>query len=212
MDVDGYTMWVSDGSLLIVAPQVTTAERQAVLASLRFARQVADEMAGSRFSHYRHWYGAYRKALGGRGWGVTHSCQSTETAARRSVLAPLQPLLLWLSALHPRQAEVLDRCVAALQPQAGLEQLSRCALMPWQGGARIVLELGLVQPGPHLSLGRIALETTCMPATDWLTSTLQGAHLQGDLCFQGMTLEPAPELTTSPEVLLVCHGASRAIH
>lgn len=192
MDVDGYTMWVVGGSLLIVAPQITDDQRQRALASLAAAQHAADDSMGSRFEGQRCWARAYRKALGEHGWGVVHSCQSVESAERRGVLAPLQPLLLWLSAVHPHQADVLERCVAALNPrQDGLRQLSRRALQASQDGARLVVELGLLLPGPALSLCSIALETARCPDPEWLLTTFPGPLLHGDIHFQGLMLEPA---------------------
>lgn len=195
MDVDGYTLWVAGGSLLVVAPQVSESERLNALGTLRYAQLLADSLAGSRFSDPRRWYRAYRNALGKRGWGVTHSYQSVETAGSRTLLAPLQPLQLWLARQHPDLACVLERCIDGLDPfQPGVEQLARSALHTAGGGARIVLELGLMRPGARLSLCSLALETSVVPGADWLTGALSGEVLRGDLFVQGVLVEPAPEL------------------
>lgn len=196
MDIDGYTMWTSEGSLMLVAPQVGDAERQNVLGSLRYAQRSADSLMISRFSEHRQWYRAYRGALGKRGWRVTHSCQSVDTAQCRTLLAPMQPLVLWLSSQHPELGTVLERCIDALDPvQAGIERLRGVALRRSQrGGARLVLEMGVLRPGLQLSLCSLALDTSETPGRDWLVAALDGAALRGDLSFQSLMAEPAPEL------------------
>lgn len=196
VDIDGYTMWTSEGSLMLVAPQVGDVERQNVLGSLRYAQRSADSLMTSRFIEHRQWYRAYRGALGKRGWRVTHSCQSVDTAQCRTLLAPMQPLVLWLSCQHPELSAVLERCIDALDPlQAGIERLSGAALRRSpQGGARLVLEMGVLRPGLRLSLCSLALETSETPGRDWLVAALDGAALRGDLSFQSLMAEPAPEL------------------
>lgn len=198
MDVDGYTLWVAGGSLLLVAPQVSESECRNVLSTLRYVQMLADSLVESRFGEPRRWYRAYRNALGKRGWGVTHSYQSVEVAGHRTVLAPLQPLQLWLTHQHPEIANVLERCLDGLDPaQPGIEQLARSSLQRLDAplvGARIVLELGLVRPGARLSLCSLAMETRVAPGTDWLTAAVPGESLRGDLHVQGVLVEPAPEL------------------
>ncbi|WP_110971375.1 hypothetical protein [Pseudomonas huaxiensis] len=196
VDIDGYTMWTSEGSLILVAPQVGDVDRQNVLGSLRYAQRSADGLMTSRFDKHRQWYRAYRNALGKRGWWVSHSCQSIELAHCRTVLAPMQPLVLWLSTQHPELGAVLERCVDALDPQQpGIEQLRGSVLrrLP-QGGACLVLEMGVLRPGSRLSLCSIALETSQTPGPDWLVAALDGASLRGDLSIQSLMAEPAPEL------------------
>lgn len=193
MNVDGYTMWVVGCSLLVVAPQVTDGQRQQVLASLGKAQQRADDSVAARFHGQRYRDRAYRRALGDQGWSVVHSCQSVDSAERRGVLAPLQPLLLWLSTVHPMQAQILERCVAALNPaQQGLRQLSRHALHASVDGARVLVELGLVLPGGALSLCSLALEMSRCPDPGWLFTPFPGPLLRGDVHFQGLMLEPGP--------------------
>ncbi|MEE1925268.1 hypothetical protein V0R50_17335 [Pseudomonas sp. 148P] len=195
MDVDGYTMWVTGGSLVLVAPQVSELECRNVLLTLRDAQAWADGQMASRFAQHRRWYRAYRGALGRRGWRVTHSCQSVETAGGRTLLAPTQPLLLWLGSLHAELGDVLELGIEALtmNPQ-GFEQLSRHAVRGFRGATQVVLELGVLRPGSQLSLCSIALETTTTLGADWLTAPLSGTSLRGDLYFQGLMAEPAPEL------------------
>lgn len=195
MDVDGYTMWVTGGSLVLVAPQVSELECRNVLLSLSGAQTWADGQMASRFEQHRRWYRAYRGALGRRGWRVNHSCQSVETAGGRTLLAPTQPLLLWLGSLHAELGDVLELGVdvLAMNPQ-GLEQLSRHALRDFRGTTQMVVELGVLRPGSQLSLCSIALETTTTLGADWLTAPLSGTTLRGDLYFQGLMAEPAPEL------------------
>jgi len=198
MDVDGYTMWITGGSLVLVAPQVSELECRNALASLRDAQALADGVLTSRFEQHRPWYRAYRRALGRCGWRVTHSCQSVETAGGRTLLAPTQPLLLWLDSQHAGLGEVLELGVDALAVNPpGLEQLARGALHVRHGTTRMVLELGVLCPGSRLSLCSIALETCTRPGADWLTAPLTGDSLRGDLYFQSLMAEPAPELLDS---------------
>lgn len=194
MDVDGFTMWITGGSLILVAPQVSEPERRDVLASLRHAQSLADSVQ-ARFEQHRRWYRAYRSALGRHGWRVTHSCQSVETADGRTLLSPTQPLLLWLGSQHGALGEVLASCIDSLAVmQPGLEQLSRRALQRRRDTTRLVLELGILSAGAQLSLCSIALETCAPLDADWLRAPLSGAGLRGDLYFQSLMAEPAPGL------------------
>lgn len=212
MDVDGYTVWVVGGSLLVVAAQVPERQRQQAFAALFRAQQQADDSAGSRFEGGRLWFGAYRRALSHQGWSVSHSSQSVERGECRS-LSPLQPLLLWLSCVHPEQADILERCVAALSPdQKALGQLSRQAARVTGSRGRLVVELGLLQPGPALSLCHIALELSESLAPGWLFSVLPGASIRGDVHFQGLVLETRHELLGSAQGASLERTVSRTLH
>ncbi|WP_425929070.1 hypothetical protein [Pseudomonas sp. NyZ201] len=198
MDVDGYTMWITGGSLVLVAPQVSELERNHALGSLHHAQLLADGVMASRFDQYRRWYRAYRNAFGRRGWRVTHSCQSVETAGGRTLLSPTQPLLLWLGSQHGELGELLELGIdSLLLNPPGLAQLSRSALQARGGITRLVLELGVLSPGSQLSLCSIALETSAILDQQWLKAPLAGATLRGDLYFQSLLAEPAPEMRDS---------------
>lgn len=217
MDVDGYTMWITGGSLVLITPQVSELERCHALGSLREAQSFADGVLASRFDQHRRWYRAYRSALGRRGWRVTHSCQSVEAAGGRTLLSPTQPLLLWLGSQHGELADVVGACIDSLaQGQPGLAELSRSALQVRGGTTQIVLELGVLGPGSQLSLCSIALETSAELGTDWLKAPLTGATLRGDLYFQSLMAEPAPELQDNRRGGFAClvggNGASRTLH
>ncbi|MHA6197553.1 hypothetical protein ACX3YG_24670 [Pseudomonas wadenswilerensis] len=205
MDVDGYTIWITGGSLVLVAPRVSELECRNALASLRHAQSLADALMVSRFEQHRRWHRAYRRALGRRGWRVSHSCQSVETAGTRSLLAPTQPLLLWLGSQHRELGDMLELGIDTLAcHRAGLEQLSRGALRVVGGITQIVLELGVLRPGSQLSLCSVALETSAAPGTDWLTAPLAGETLRGDLYFQSLMAEPAPELLETVDEGFTC--------
>lgn len=212
MDVDGYTLWITGGSLVLIAPQVSEFERRDALASLRHAQRLADGLRASRFDQHRRWYRAYRNALGRRGWRVAHSCQSVETAGGRTLLSPTQPLLLWLGSQHAELGEVLELCIdSLLMNAAGLAQLSGSALQESEDTTRIVLELGVLRPGA-LSLCSIALETTATLGADWLKAPLAGQTLRGDLFFQSLMAEPAPELRDSEREGVSRLLASHTLH
>ncbi len=213
MDVDGYTMWITGGSLVLVAPQVSRLERNHALGSLRHAQLLADGVMASRFEQYRRWYRAYRNAFGQRGWRVTHSCQSVETAGGRTLLSPTQPLLLWLGSQHGELGELLELGIdSLLRNQPGLAQLSCSALQVRCGSTRMVLELGVLRPGAQLSLCSIALETSATLEPHWLKAPLTGATLRGDLYFQSLLAEPAPELRDSERDGVVRQLAGHTLH
>lgn len=217
MDVDGYTMWITGGSLVLITPQVSELERCYALGSLRDAQRVADQAMACRFDQHRRWYRAYRNALGRRGWRVTHSCQSVETAGGRTLLSPTQPLLLWLASQHAELGEVLEAAIDSLVlNQPGLRQLTSSAQQVRCGITRIALELGVLQPGAQLSLCSIALETSATLGADWLKAPLAGATLRGDLYCQSLIVEPAPEMRDGEREgfarLLAGNGASRTLH
>lgn len=217
MDVDGYTMWITGGSLVLIAPQVSELERRHALGSLRDAQRFADAVMASRFEQHRRWYRAYRNALGRRGWRVTHSCQGVETALGRTLLSPTQPLLLWLGSQHGELGEVLELCIDSLAPgQPGLAQLSSSALQVRDERTRVVLELGVLGPGSQFSLCSIALETHARLGEDWLRAPIAGSTLCGDLYFQSLMAEPAPELRDAGRDSFACllggDGTSRTLH
>ena len=199
MDVEGYTMWVVGGSLLVAAPQVPPHHVREVLATLDQAQRCARGSMGARFQSPQRWFRACRRALADQGWNVAHSCQSVESSKQCGLISPLQPLLLWLGAVHPEHADLLDRCVAALDPaQPALAQLSRRGLQRSDSGSRLMVELGLILSGPTLSLCHVALDIDLPVGTDWLLTPFPGALLRGDISFQGAMFEPGPLLSGLP--------------
>ncbi|OLS60945.1 hypothetical protein [Pseudomonas putida] len=213
MDVDGYTMWITGGSLVLVAPQVSERERRHALDSLGQAQLLADGVMSSRFDQHRRWYRAYRNAFGRRGWRVTHSCQSVESAGGRTLLSPTQPLLLWLGSQHAESGEALELGIdSLLLNQPGLAQLSGSALQPRGDFTQLVLELGVLHRDGQLSLCSIALETRATLGADWLKAPLPGATLRGDLYFQSLLAEPAPDLRDNERDGVVRMPASHTLH
>ncbi|MFK0086318.1 hypothetical protein ACIQUS_03380 [Pseudomonas sp. NPDC090755] len=195
MKTDDYWLWMSGGTLLLVAAQVPLAQRQAVLDSLLYAQLVANKAQGSRFAHYSPWYSRYRRGLSERGWIIAqlfHERQGTDAA---SMLAPIQPLSLWLQTRNETAASLIERGLNTLVGNDdGLQNLHRYMFEGHESGTRIALEIGLVHPGPVITLCSVGLQTTEPLAQVGIERPLPAWTFQGEVAVNGLSAKLDNEL------------------
>lgn len=161
MQTHDYAVWMAGGSLLLVAPDVPPAQRQAVLDTLLYSQLVANKAIGAPFTRYPHWYSRYRRALSERGWILTQLFEDTQSAHGSSMLAPIQPVSLWLETRYTSAANRIEQGLVVLKrTRSGHDSFRRFTFEGDETGTRVALEVGLVRPGPVIDLCSIALQTS----------------------------------------------------
>ncbi|MCP3750348.1 hypothetical protein [Pseudomonas sp. SBB6] len=185
--MDDYSVWTAGGTLLLVAPEVLPAQRQAIIDSLVYSQLRANKVVGSRFMNYSLWYGRYRKELSERGWMITQFFHDTRSASADSLLAPIQPVRLWLDSQYETADGIIETALSTLKgTQSNLEAFRRFTFEGTKYGTRIALEIGLVHPGPVINLCSIALHT-CEPIEQVsIEGPLLARALQGDVVVKGL--------------------------
>lgn len=195
MGTDDYWLWMSGGTLLLVAAQVPLDQRQAVLDSLLYAQLVANKAQGSRFAQYSPWYGRYRRGLSERGWIMTQLFRERRCTDAASVLAPVQPLGLWLQTRHEAAASLIERGLNTLAGNEGaLQNLRRYTFEGDESGTRITLEIGLVHPGPVITLCSVGLQTDEPLAQVAIERPLPARSIQGEVAVNGLSAQLDSEL------------------
>ncbi|MEE1869437.1 hypothetical protein [Pseudomonas auratipiscis] len=191
MRTDNYSVWMAAGTLLLIAPEVSLSERQAVLDSLLYAQLVANKAVGSRFADYPQWYSRYRHGLSARDWILTQLFQDTHTpSGRASMVAPIQPLALWLEGRHAGASSVVEQGLQALgSTQGGLDIFRPFAFEGDASGTRIALEIGLVHKGPIIDMCSIALQTSLLLEQVTIEQPLYANTIQGDVLIKGQSAQ-----------------------
>ncbi|QBF24973.1 hypothetical protein EXN22_04420 [Pseudomonas tructae] len=188
--MDDYSVWTAGGTLLLFAPAVPPLQRQAVLDSLLYSQLRANKVVGSRFLLYPSWYGQYRKELSACGWLITQFFHDAESASARSVLAPSQPLRLWLDSQYAGADSIIERGLATLQGvPSSLDAFRRFTFQGHACGTRVALEIGLVQPGPQVHLCSIALQTSAALEQVGIERPLLAGALQGEILVKGLSAQ-----------------------
>ncbi|MFK8331158.1 hypothetical protein M2D63_014190 [Pseudomonas sp. BJa5] len=195
METDDYRLWMSGGTLLLVAAQVPHAQHQAVLDSLLYAQLVANKAQGSRFANYSPWYSRYRRGLSERGWIMTQLFRERQCTDAASVLVPIQPLSLWLQTQHEAAGSLIERGLNGLAGNDdALQNLRRYTFEGDEHGTRIALEIGLVHPGPVITLCSLGLQTDEPLAQAAIERPLPARTLQGDVAVNGLSAQLDSEL------------------
>ncbi len=173
------------GTAMLYPPGSDERQRRAAFDSILYAQMVANKNVGSRFDDYPGWYNAYREVYRQLGWIKLASTHDLKQLGQPSPGAPIQPLEAWLKirSLQP------DSVLAAVR--AGLGRSSegvRHLLKFTARGAELVLELGLLRPGPVLDLCSITWQSD-RPIADIPQQLLQsGQALRGQAEFNGVSL------------------------
>ncbi|KJK17912.1 hypothetical protein UB48_11350 [Pseudomonas sp. 2(2015)] len=187
METDDYSVCTAGGTLLLIAPQVAPAQRQAVLDSLLYSQLRANKLAGSRFEHYQAWFGSYRKELSARGWIITQFYHDTQSASAGSLLAPIQPLRLWLDSQYETADGIIEAALGTLKgTQSSLDEFRGFTFEGRECGTRIALEIGLVHPGPVISLCSIALHASEPVEQVSIEGPLLAKGFQGEVLVKGL--------------------------
>lgn len=180
--MDDYSVWMDGGTLLLVAAEVPLVQRQAVLDSLLYAQLVANKSAGSRFTHYPQWHKCYRQTLSSRGWVITQLYTENKPSSDYSCLAPIQPLQLWLETRYSDANSIVEQGIKRLAgSQTSLECFRQFTIAGDKKGTCATLEVGLVHPGPVISLCSIALKTSAPMAQVGIDQPLAGDVLLGEV-------------------------------
>ncbi|CAG8869456.1 hypothetical protein PS627_03529 [Pseudomonas fluorescens] len=177
------------GSVLLSDSSLAQTQYQDVADSLLYAQLRADKVAVSRFDDFSLWYKTYRESLSGLGWMVLAQFNDAKPAADISCLASSQPLLAWLG---QRQSEVDDLLVTALDALrddvAAQRHLCTFTQRADEQGTQVVVELGIVKPGPEVHVCSIALRTR-QRLQQWpMESLVQGHELEGEVQVKGLRL------------------------
>ncbi|PJY95062.1 hypothetical protein [Pseudomonas donghuensis] len=184
--MEDYCVWVNGGSLLLIAPDVLPDQRQAVLDSVLYAQLVANKFAGSRFSNYQTWYERYRNTLTERDWIFTKFHHESKSASDCSLLSVIQPLQLWLETRHTGASAIIDQGIAALTRDAqGLECFGGFTFEARDTGAVLIMEIGLVHPGPVIDLCGISITLVQAPEVAGIEQSLAGEVLCNEVVING---------------------------
>lgn len=191
MNTDNYSLWMAGGTLLLIAPQVSLSERQAVFDSLLYAQLVANKAVGSRFTDYTQWYSRYRSELSERDWILTQLFQNTQTpSGRASMLAPVQPLTLWLEGRHAGASRIVEQGLDMLgREQDGLDIFRSFTFDGDASGTRVALEIGLVHQGPTIDMCSIALQTSSQLEQVTIEQPLYANTIQGEVLIKGQSAQ-----------------------
>ncbi|WP_028632774.1 hypothetical protein [Pseudomonas parafulva] len=189
MDKADEQLMLIGGTALLYAPAGAGVERQAAFDSILYAQLVANKEAGSRFADHDAWYDAYRAALRRLGWIKLASTYDQRQLGQPTRSTRLQPLDAWLKVRSIQQQAVLAAFAAGLGQSAdGVAHLKKFCVQDQAGGSQVVIELGLLKPGPVLDLCSITLHTETPLSGLSLAQLLSDQVLKGEAAFNGISL------------------------
>lgn len=185
MDRTAEHLMLIGGTALLYPAGTGEIQRQAAFDSILYAQLVANRNAGSRFENYEAWYDAYREAYRRLGWIKLASTHDLKQLGQPVRSAQIQPLEAWLKMRSIRHEAVL----AAVKSGLGRSiEGFRHQLKFSTQGSQLVIELGLLKPGPALDLCSITLHFD-KPIASISQEMLLGEHLlKGEAEFNGISL------------------------
>ncbi|WP_256666003.1 hypothetical protein [Pseudomonas sp. SK] len=173
------------GTALLYPAGTGEIQRQAAFDSILYAQLVANRNVGSRFDDYQGWYHAYREVYGQLGWIKLASTHDFKQLGQPSRNTRIQPLEAWLRMCSIQHEAVLAAFKSGLgMSSGGFRHLLKFATQ----GADLVIELGLLKPGPALDLCSITLQFDRPIADIPLDSLLREQALKGQAEFNGVSL------------------------
>ncbi|WEK31624.1 MAG: hypothetical protein P0Y58_05345 [Candidatus Pseudomonas phytovorans] len=177
------------GTALLYSTGAVVEQRQAAFDSILYAQLVANKNAGSRFADYEHWYSAYRDAYRQLGWIRLASTHDLKQLGQPVRSAQIQPLEAWLKMRSIRHETVLAAIKAGLgRSEAGLPHLLKFGALDQAQGSKLVIEFGILKPGPVLDLCCITMQTGKPLSGVSLDGLLGKQVLQGEAEFNGISL------------------------
>ena len=189
MDRTAEHLMLIGGTALLYPADTGEMQRQAAFDSILYAQLVANKDAGSRFTNYEGWYAACREAYRQLGWiklASTHDLKQLGQPVRN---AHIQPLEAWLKMRSIRHEAVLAAVKAGLGRSAeGFQHLLKFSTQDQVQGSKLVVELGLLKPGPALDLCSITLHFDKPIANLSQDLLLQEHQLKGEAEFNGVSL------------------------
>ncbi|MFF7062831.1 hypothetical protein [Pseudomonas sp. NPDC008258] len=168
------------GTAVLYSPGVVVEQRQAAFDSILYAQLVANKNAGSRFDDDERWYAAYRDAYRQLGWIKLASTHDLKVLGQPVRSAQIQPLEAWLKMRSIRAEAVLASIKAGLgRSEAGFPHLLKFGSLDQAQGSKLVIELGILKPGPVLDLCCITLQTGT-PVSGVSLNTLMREQVPGE--------------------------------
>ena len=177
------------GTAVLYSPGAVVEQRQAAFDSILYAQLVANKNAGSRFDDDEQWYAAYRDAYRQLGWIKLASTHDLKVLGQPVRSAQVQPLEAWLKMRSVRPEAVLKAIKAGLgRSEAGFPHLLKFGSRDQAQGSKLVIELGILKPGPVLDLCSIAMQTD-KPLSGVPLDRLLGEQVfDGEAEFNGVSL------------------------
>lgn len=185
MDRAAEQLMLIGGTALLYRADTGQIQRQAAFDSILYAQLVANRRSGSRFDNYEAWYDTYREAYRQLGWiklAGTHDLKQLGQPVRGS---QIQPLEAWLKMRSIRHEAVLAAVKSGLSRST--EGFSHQLKFSTQG-SQLVIELGLLKPGPALDLCSITLQFDEPIAGTLREMLLVERALEGEARFNGVSL------------------------
>lgn len=177
------------GTALLYSTGAVEAQRLAAFDSILYAQLLANKNAGSRFDDYERWYAAYRDAYRQLGWIKLASTHDLKQLGQPVRSAPVQPLEAWLRMRSIRHEAVLAVVKTGLSRSVeGFGHLLKFSTQDQAQGSKLVIELGLLKPGPVLDLCSISMQVDRLISGIPLDTLLREQVLQGEAEFNGVSL------------------------
>ena len=186
MDRTAEQLMLIGGTALLYRADAGQIQRQAAFDSILYAQLVANRNAGSRFDTYEAWYDAYRQAYRQLGWIKLASTHDLKQLGQPARSAQIQPLEAWLKMRSIRHEAVLAAVRSGLgrSIEGFRHQLKFSTL-----GSQLVIELGLLKPGPALDLCSITLQFDKPITGISQDMLLVEKALEGEAGFNGVSLQ-----------------------
>lgn len=177
------------GTALLYSSGAIEGQRQAAFDSILYAQLLANKNAGSRFDDYERWYAACRDAYRQLGWiklASTHDLKQLGQPVRNG---PVQPLEAWLRMRSIDHEAVLAAVKAGLNRSVeGFSHLLKFSTQDQAQGSKLVIELGMLKPGPVLDLCSVSMHVDTSISSIPLGTLLREQVLQGEAEFNGVSL------------------------
>lgn len=177
------------GTALLYSTGAVEAQRQAAFDSILYAQLLANKNAGPRFDDYERWYAAYRDAYRQLGWIKLASTHDLKQLGQPVRSAPVQPLEAWLRMRSIGHEAVLAAVKTGLSRSAdGFGHLLKFGTQDQAKGSKLVIELGLLKPGPVLDLCSVSMQLDRLISSIPLDTWLREQVLKGEAEFNGVSL------------------------
>lgn len=191
MKQQDYSLWLVNGTVLLVANDLSAEQRQAALDTLIYAQLLANKEQGSRFADFSKWHGAYVQTISNSGWIITQRSNEHATGKSDGPLSLTQPLQEWLQARTPSAVPALNFALARLV-HGSAERLRSLTHQMHAQGSYALLEVGVVQAGPVIDLCSVFIDCSVPVDQVGLGRMMAGdtlrEHWMKGLC---ATLDPA---------------------
>lgn len=189
MDRADEQLMLIGGTALLYAPGAVDEQRQAAFDSILYAQLVANKNAGSRFDDYDNWYATYRDVYRQLGWIKLASTHDLKQLGQPVRSTQIQPLEAWLKMRSISHEAVLASVKAGLSRSVeGFRHLLTFSSRDVAQRSKVVVELGILKPGPALDLCSISMQIEQSTLNVSLDTLLREQALKGEAEFNGVSL------------------------